>query len=358
MEQTTEMKERTRDNFIKLYKEVGVSQKIFGYNIGLTQPQISRILIKTAYVPVAWLKDIKDFYHVDLTKKKLSLVDLPKINSIVKRKPKKRMYRVNSDVAKSNFVELFKNSGLSQRAFAKELSVNVITIRAILTENKYPSDYLIEAIKKSYNMDILNDRVDKRIKNGVNKIYSLFVDLYKKSELTQTKFGDSLGFDGSAISRFLSGERPLTKEAIQTVKDIYGVDLYATTYIDKGRIETALSPKDIRTQFLKLYYKSNLTNAEFAEMIGISKELLSKIIKGESDVSSAVILSVKKNTGIRLAMRDTETIDDSSRKQSYVFLVNNNTVPIEVTSEKLAIDKKDELDAMNINFKVYKQVIL
>lgn len=154
-------------------------------------------------------------------------------------------------------------------------------------------------------------------------------NLLLEKNLTKQQLADILGVKLQSISQISTGARKASKSIKERIRSIYPDIVFP----------------EVQTQtfdwFIEQRKSRNLTQQEFADMLGISQSLCTKIENGERTINKSILEKIK-------------TLDEQALPEvAYINYCPNLSIPnqhIFSSNEKFAIDKRlIQIGNLNIN---------
>lgn len=348
------------DNFIKLFEATGLSQSRFAKITGTHQTKVCAIVNGKEKPSARWISIIQEYFNVDISKDNMSLNGMKKYD--VESKKIHREYRPDNPVARDNLEKLFKASGLSYNQFFKGLGISAQAGRQILVDGKSPTPYILNSIKEKTGIDLNVSCVEERHVNNKTTIKRLFFDLVEQTHLSLADFSRSLELSECYASKVRGSARVISQSVIDKIEEVYGVNLLTADKVVLSDDKKYKSEEEIREDFLKIYTKYLCRKKELKEIVGKTNyHHVFQIVNKNKPVPKCIIENIRKNLGISIDKYTEQLVgagECSGDGTKYVFLLNNNTVPLVVYSEAEAKEKHKELTTSGINFSLFKEIVL
>lgn len=346
-------------NFTKLFEQTGLTQSQFAQLTESHQPTISKILYGKKQVPERHIELIKNKLNVDISSNNMSLDSIVTPKFETQKITTSREYRIKSDTARDNIIKLYNNSGLGVTRFAKGVGVSPSTINKVIKENEYPSKYLIDSIKNKLGVNLEGEQIGSINVNTPSKIKRLFVELYEMTNLSKSDFCRSLEVDPSLLTKIQHTTRGISQNIINKVQEVYGINLLTVDSINLKDSDRYRPESEIRDEFIKIYMTYLSRKKEFRYIIGKNNyHNVFQIVNKNKPVPKSIIENIRKNLGISIDRYSDELIGAGNESAQFVFLLNNNTLPLVVSSEAEAKNRYKELQIEGIKFKLYKEIKL
>lgn len=111
------------------------------------------------------------------------------------------------------------------------------------------------------------------MKNSLNKIGSIIKDLREKSRFTQNNIAQYLKVDQSLISKFESGERPISADMLEKLATLFGcsISIFNETEGEAKPLSFALRAKGMSAEDLETIYVIN--------KIALNSNFMTKLLK-------------------------------------------------------------------------------
>ena len=353
-------KETLAENFIKVFEATGLSQNRFAKITGTHQTKVCAIVNGKEKPSDRWVGILKEHFNVDISKEDMSLKNIARY-STENAKPL-RDYRPENTIARDNLIKLYNASGLSCNQFCKGIGISAQTGRRVLIGGEYPTPYILNSIKEKTGIDLNVLCVEGRPINNKTTIKRLFFDLIEQTHLSLADFSRSLDLSECYASKVKGSVRVISQSVIDKIEEVYGINLLTIDKVVLSDDKKYKSEEEIREDFLKIYTRYLCRKKELKEIVGKTNyHHVFQIVNKNKPVPKCIIENIRKNLGISIDKYTEQLVgagECSGDGTKYVFLLNNNTVPLVVYSEADAKEKHKELTTSGISFSLFKEIVL
>lgn len=352
-------KETLAENFIKVFEATGLSQNRFAKITGTCQTKVCAIVNGKEKPSARWVDILKEHFNVDISKEDMSLKNIARY-STENAKPL-RDYRPENTIARDNLIKLYNASGLSCNQFCKGIGISAQTGRRVLMDGEYPTLYIINSVKEKTGIDLNISSVGDRPVNNKTTIKRLFFDLIEQTHLSLADFSKSLDLSECYASKVKGSVRVISQSVIDKIEEVYGINLLTVDKIVLSDDKKYKSEEEVREDFLKIYTRYLCRKKEFKEIVGKTNyHHVFQIVNRNKPVPKCIVESIRKNLGVSIDRYTEQLIGAGAENENtrYVFLLNNNTIPLVVYSENEAKEKQQELITNGITFSLFKEFVL
>ncbi len=184
----------------------------------------------------------------------------------------------SSDSAAEEIRSIRKEHGLNQSEFAEQVGVSPTTVSNWETGSTTPSSDRLEEIR---NLDIEETEEEER-----DQISGAYIKKVRNElGLSQKEFAEQLGVSPTTVSNWETGSTSPNSDLLDKVENLDVVE-----ESEKESEDVEFSSEDIK----QLREKHDLTQAEFAEELGVSSATVSNWERGASSPGKTAVEKLRK----------------------------------------------------------------